>query len=154
MMAVSTSAHPRDPKAVPAGHSAPAAADGVVWNAPNQELPLLDAAVLEDLAADVGGPDIARNFVQDYAGLWDQRQRRLMESVERDDPAAALDAVISLKVTSAMVGGARLAHLAGKLEATVRHGDRQEGAALVAVIAIQGRAMVEELQLRYGGAHS
>ncbi len=150
-MSVSESAHSRHPGTVPATQEAPAALP--TPSLKERELPLLDPSVLEDMAKDLsGGADIARKFAQDYAGLWDQRQRRLMESVEREDPAAALDIVISLKVTSAMVGGARLAHLAGKLEATVRHGDLQEGAALMAVIAIQGRAMVEELKLLYGGA--
>jgi hypothetical protein len=152
-MSVSRSAHSQDPGTAPAAPVARAAlpAPGLK----ERELPLLDPSVLEDLAEGLGGgADIARKFAQDYAGLWDQRQRRLMESVACEDRTAALDTIISLKVTSAMVGGTRLAHLAGKLEATVRHGDPQEGAALAALIGIQGRAMVEELQLRYGGAHA
>jgi hypothetical protein len=152
-MDVSASAHSQDPETASAAQGVPAALPAPGLR--ERELPLLDPSVLEDLAEGLGGgAAIARKFAQDYAGLWDQRQRRLMESVECEDLAGALDTVISLKVTSAMVGGARLAHLAGKLEATVRHGDRQEGAALAAVIGIQGRAMIEELQLRYGGAHA
>jgi hypothetical protein len=48
-----------------------------------------------------------------------------------------------------MVGGLRLAHLAERLEAAVREGDLKDGAALLAMIAIHGRATVKELQLRY-----
>lgn len=118
-----------------------------------QELRLLDAAVLEVLAEGLGGPEIAQRFAQDYAGMWGQRHRRLMESVGREDRAAALDALISLKVASAMVGGSRLAHLAGKLEAILREGDLREGTALLALMAIYGQRTVEELQLRYGQAH-
>ncbi|BAS16340.1 hypothetical protein AHiyo8_46430 [Arthrobacter sp. Hiyo8] len=66
---------------------------------------------------------------------------------------AALDAVISLKVSSAMVGGLRLAHLAERLEATVRNGDLGEGADLLAGIAVHGRATVKELRLGYMRTH-
>jgi HPt (histidine-containing phosphotransfer) domain-containing protein len=113
---------------------------------------LLDPAVLEELEKDVGAPEVARKFATDYAGMWVRRQNRIAASVQREDQAAALDAVISLKVASAMVGGSRLAHLAAALEAVLRLGDLQAGAALVAPITIQGRATVDELQQRYGQA--
>jgi len=125
-------------------------AGDAVLNAKGQELPLLDATVLEDLANELGGPEIAQKFAQDYAGMWSQRQRRLMESVEREDRTAALDAVISLKVSSAMIGGSRLSHLAGRLEAILRAGDLREGATLLALMAIHGHDTAEEVQLRYG----
>jgi hypothetical protein len=114
-----------------------------------QRLPLLDLAVLAALEKELGAPEIARKFASDYAGMWVRRQRRLELSVRGEDRAAAMDAAISLKVASAMVGGLRLADLAGTLEAVLRHGDLQAGAALMAVITIQGRATVDELQLRY-----
>jgi len=153
-MDVSASPHPKDLAWVPDRRSVPGrAADGAAWNAEGQELPLVDPAVLEDLAVGLGGPDIAQKFAQDYAGMWGQRQHRLMESVGREDRAAALDALISLKVTTAMVGGSRLAHLAGKLEPIVREGDLQEGRALLALMAIHGLHTAEELQLRYGRIH-
>jgi HPt (histidine-containing phosphotransfer) domain-containing protein len=111
---------------------------------------LVDHAVLEDLGEEVGSPEIARKFANDYAGMWVRRQSRIAASVQREDQAAALDAVISLKVASAMVGGSRLAHLAAALESVLRLGDLQAVAALLAGITIQGRATVDELQQRYG----
>lgn len=149
-MAISASAHTGDEAADPVGKAASsiAAADPVLTLS-GHELPLVDAAVLQDLEEQLGQPDIAWNFANDYAAMWGQRQRRLVASVGREDQAAALDAVISLKVSSAMVGGLRLAHLAERLEAAVRDGDLQDGAAQLAVIAINGRATVKELQLRY-----
>lgn len=150
MMAISASAHTGDEAADPVGKAASsiAAADPVLTLG-GHELPLVDAAVLQDLEEQLGQPDIAWNFASDYAAMWGQRQRRLVASVGREDRAAALDAVISLKVSSAMVGGLRLAHLAERLEAAVRDGDLQDGAAQLAVIAINGRATVKQLQLRY-----
>lgn len=46
-----------------------------------------------------------------------------------------------------MVGGSRLAHLAGLQQATIRHWDFQQAAALLALITVQGQHTVEELQL-------
>lgn len=149
-MASSASSHSGDPGAGPVGEAAsfrvPA---GGGPSRSGRELPLLDGAVLEELGEQLGRPDMAWNFARDYASMWGPRYRRLVASVERGDLVAALDAVLSLKVSSAMVGGLRLAHLAQMLEATVRKGDLRDGAALLAVIAAHGRATVTELQLRY-----
>jgi hypothetical protein len=115
-------------------------------------VPLLDTSVLENLAEQLGQPVVAWDFANDYASMWGPRQHRLIASLGREDRAAALDAVISLKVSSAMVGALRLAYLAERLEAAVREGDLQDGAALLAMIAIHGQATVNDLQLRYIGA--
>ena len=48
---------------------------------------------------------------------------RLATSLDSGDEAAALDAVLSLKTSSAMVGGVRLAELAGELEDAIRAHD-------------------------------
>jgi len=114
-----------------------------------QELPLVDAAVLQDLAEELGQPDMAWNFANDYAAMWEPRQRFLRDSLGREDRAAALDAVISLKVSSAMVGGLRLAGLAEALESNLRKGDLRDGASVMAMISLQGHATVKELRLRY-----
>lgn len=112
----------------------------------SQDLPLVDAAVLQDLEDQLGQPDVAWTFANDYAAMWAHRLRNLTESVEREDRPAALDALISLKVSSAMVGGLRLAET---LEATLREGDLRDGAPILTMISIHGRATVDELQLTY-----
>lgn len=58
----------------------------------------------------------------------------------------ALDAAISLKVTSAMVGGARLAHLAQTLETALRQGNLGQAPTLLALIAAHGQDTMAELQ--------
>lgn len=149
-MATSASDRSGDPGADPVGEAESSRVPaGGGLSLSGRELPLLDAAVLEDLEEQLGQPDMAWNFARDYASIWGQRYLRLVASVERRDRMAALDAVISLKVSSAMVGGLRLAHLAEMLEATVREGDLGDGAALLGLIAVHGRATVKELQLRY-----
>ncbi|MDQ0633173.1 hypothetical protein QFZ40_001082 [Arthrobacter pascens] len=114
-----------------------------------QELPLVDAVVLQDLEDELGRRQMAWDFAKDYAAMWGLRQRCLLDSIQREDRVAALDAVISLKVSSAMVGGLRLERLAETLESTIRKGDLRDGAALLALISLHGQATVKELQLRY-----
>ncbi|MDQ0636381.1 hypothetical protein QFZ40_004352 [Arthrobacter pascens] len=115
----------------------------------DQELPLVDAAVLQDLEDELGQPEMAWSFANDYAVMWRLRERCLLDSLEREDHSAALDAVISLKVSSAMVGGLRLARLAGALEITLRKGDLRAGLSFLAFISVLGQATVKELQSRY-----
>ena len=148
-MTTSAAAHSGDAGANPVGavtSSAPARAAPALGG---PELPLLDAAVLHTMEEQLGRPDIAWNFANDYAGMWVERQRCLVDSVEREDRMAALDAVISLKVSSAMVGGLRLARLAEALEAILRKGDLRAGASVLAMISLHGHATMKELQQRY-----
>ncbi|MFJ6282846.1 Hpt domain-containing protein [Pseudarthrobacter oxydans] len=148
--------HSQDP-----GFSSEAAAadplqPGVVppsGTAPSQEaaglLPLVDATVLEELEDELAGSGLAQRFARDYAAMWDQRYSRLAAAVESQDRASALDAVISLKITSAMVGGLRLAKLAELLEAVIRRGDFGEGQLLMGRVAEDGGQTVSELQSTY-----
>lgn len=126
---------------------------GSVLPSGGEELPLLDAGVLQNLEDDFGQRQMAWKFASDYAAMWRLRQRCLLDSIEREDRAAALDAVISLKVSSAMVGGLRLERLAQRLETIIRKGDLRDGAALLTLISLHGQATVKELQLRYLQTH-
>lgn len=114
-----------------------------------QNLPLVDTGVLLDLEDQLGRADLATNFVKDYAALWKQRERRLAVSLADEDIDAALDAVISLRVSSAMLGAHRLAGLAHALESAVREGDLGRGCSVLALISLYGRATINELQTRY-----
>jgi HPt (histidine-containing phosphotransfer) domain-containing protein len=149
---MSTSGH--DPGDAGADHAGARASSGehavTTHRHDSEELPLVDPAVLEDLEAQLAGPDIASRFARDYAAMWAQRQRCLDAAVERQDRAAALDAVISLKVSAAMVGGMRLAGLAEALETLIRDGSGLEGGrAMLALVADHGSATVKELQDSY-----
>jgi hypothetical protein len=101
---------------------------------------VIDPVVLDELAEQLQSPDVAHRFARDYAALWDQWQRRLTSAVEAQDHAAALEAVISPKTSSAMVGGRHLAVLAGKLQAHLQAGDLPSGQALLPAVEIpEGR---------------
>lgn len=121
--------------------------EGTALVGDRQALPLVDPLVLQELEEDLGRPDLATNFAKDYVVMWERRERRLIASVQEEDLTAALDAVISLKVSSTMVGALRLAFLAQTLEARVRSGDISGG--IVRELSVHGRATVEELQAQY-----
>lgn len=152
MMGASTSTHAGDPAEVPGPFAVSGAAEVAflyIGSPDVRALPLLDPVVLEELTEDLGAPDMSLKFVRDYAGLWSQRHTRLTNSVAQEDLDAALDPVISLKVTSAMVGGARLARLGHILETALRQGDLQQARALLALIDADGHDTVAELQRRH-----
>jgi HPt (histidine-containing phosphotransfer) domain-containing protein len=114
------------------------------------EVRYVDLSVLEDLEEQLASRDITSRFARDYAEMWGQRQRLLETALERRDRAVALDAVMSLKVSSAMVGGLRLARLAERLELVIRgEGDLQGTRAILGLIADLGSATVKELQDSY-----
>lgn len=112
-------------------------------------MPLVDGTVLEELDDELAGSGLARRFARDYAGMWDLRYSRLAAAMESQDTATALDAVISLKITSAMVGGLRLARLAELLEAMIRQGDFGQSRTVLERVAVVGGLTIAELQATY-----
>jgi HPt (histidine-containing phosphotransfer) domain-containing protein len=112
-------------------------------------LPLVDAAVLEELEDELAGSGLAQRFARDYAAMWDQRCARLAAAVHSQDMDSALDAAISLKISSAMVGGVRLAKLAELLETLIRQGDFGQGQVLMERVSQDGSQTVSELQSTY-----
>lgn len=114
------------------------------------EPPLVDPAVLDDLGSQLDSPAVAEGFARDYTNLWDRRYQTLASSVTSGDDAAALDAVLSLKTSSAMVGGVRLAERARELEEAIRAGDADQARLLLQEVAESGNETVDELQLTLG----
>lgn len=92
---------------------------------------------------------MATGFARDYAKMWDRRYLSLASALERRDEAAALDAVLSVKTSSAMVGGLRLAQLAGELETAIRAGDLEHAQSLLGDVAERGGETMDELQFGY-----
>ena len=111
--------------------------------------PLVDPAALQELGVQLESPAVAKGFARDYAKMWDQRYGVLSSAVVRCDQAAALDAVLSLKTSSAMVGGTRLAQLAGEVESALRDGDMDQAQSLLPAVAERGSETVDELQYSY-----
>jgi hypothetical protein len=76
--------------------------------------PLIDATVLVELKKNLG--DAAQDFAASYVRLWGRRYDRLALALDQRDQMAAMDAVLSIQSSSAMVGGLRLAWLTGQLK--------------------------------------
>lgn len=117
--------------------------------APAQAPPLVDPSALQELGSQLDSPAVAKGFARDYTNMWDRRYRSLASSLDSGDDAAAMDAVLSLKTSSAMVGGVRLAELARELEAAIRVGDADLARLLLREVADSGNETVDELQLSY-----
>ena len=111
--------------------------------------PLMDPGALQNLGEQLNSATVARGFARDYAQMWEQRYASLADSLERRDSTAALDAVLSVKTSSSMVGGLRLAALATELEGLVREGLLAEAEARLGEVAARGRETVQELQFSY-----
>jgi HPt (histidine-containing phosphotransfer) domain-containing protein len=85
-------------------------------------------------------------LVQDFSEAWPERFSCLETALESQDRTDSLDAVLSLKTASIMVGASQLAWLSGKVEAHVREADFAEATALLALIHRCGTATVSEMQ--------
>ena len=83
--------------------------------------PLLDQEVLRELAEDIG-LRAAASFAREFAGMWPRRRAALAAAVSHGDADLAMDAILSMRVSSAMVGARRLEGLAAGLETGLRAG--------------------------------
>ncbi len=133
----------------PPGHEPSGAARTGAETTGVEPMRWVEPEILAELEADLEGPELARGFARDYATLWDQRFSRLAAAVEAEDHPAALDAVISLRITSAMVGGIRLSLLAQALEEAIRLRDCVHAQSLLLRVSEHGIRTVSELQTTY-----
>jgi chemotaxis protein histidine kinase CheA len=84
--------------------------------------PYVDPAVLQSLRCELE-PDAeyCAVFVNSYIQQLPRRLHRLRHAVEAMDLDAAMDAVLSVKTSSMMVGAAYLGRLADELETILKH---------------------------------
>jgi HPt (histidine-containing phosphotransfer) domain-containing protein len=93
--------------------------------------PLLDPAVLERLREELEGDEgVWRVFVQNFIGYLPERIERLRQTLTTGDFRGAMDAVLSLKTSSQMVGAERLAEMAIDLERALRNETRENDPAV------------------------
>lgn len=116
---------------------------------PLAEHPILDLAEFQLLEDQVDNPLVARTFAGDFAKLWTKRYELLATAVERGDVAAALNAVLSVRTSSIMVGAVRLSVLAAQLEEMIRRSELREARPLLEEVAECGYLTVQELKDSY-----
>lgn len=94
--------------------------------------PLLDPSVLDRLRADVDDDEaIWKVFVQNFITQLPDRTEKLRLTLTTGDLGGAIDAVLSLKTSSQMVGAQRLANLALDLERSLREDESRADPAVV-----------------------
>lgn len=86
-------------------------------------VPPFDAAALMRMAVDVNDRAFTSVFASRYRQMLSGRVDRINGALLAEDVAAALDATLSLKVSSATVGTCELADLAHGIEDNVRRCD-------------------------------
>ena len=84
---------------------------------------VFDPTAVRSLTGDVGDRAFAAVFVTRYRRLLPERVRRIAAALTAAEVDDAMDAVLSLKVSSVTVGTLELAGLAAALERMVRAGD-------------------------------
>ena len=118
-------------------------------NSVPKTLPLLDLSVLAQLESQLNDARPARAFARDYIAGFGDRYLRLERSVGSRDVPAAIDAALSLRNSSAMVGAARLSALAADFETAVSSADLDAARRALPGIERCGLDTILELEARY-----
>lgn len=109
----------------------------------------MDLAVLAALELQLEDSGPARAFARDYVAAFPARYLRLRESVDHRDLSAAMDATLSLRSTSIMVGAVTLAALAAEIATAVLTTDLRAARRALPPLERCGLATIDELQARY-----
>ncbi|ATG53776.1 glycosyl transferase [Brachybacterium ginsengisoli] len=119
----------------------------VILDAALEALPLMRLEELEELSAELEGrSDLGIDFVAGWAIMWPTRASRLERAVAAEDPSAIRDAIGSLRVSSAMVGAARLEQASIGLEQAVARDALEECRDRLPVVLAIGRETVDMLR--------
>lgn len=96
---------------------------------------VFDPAAVTDLTGGAGDAAFAVVLVSRYRGLLDHRVRRVLATLDGDDPDETMDAVLSLASASATVGTHELAELGREIVGRLRHGDHRGAVATAGLLA-------------------
>jgi hypothetical protein len=105
------------------------------------------------LAEDIGNSALALNFLRDFLSMLPGRIMRILDTLDERDAKAALDATLSLKITSAMTGAAEAEACCRHIEALIRCGRFEEASetaellrGIVAALMADGPRLLLEAQ--------
>lgn len=118
-------------------------------------IPLIDARVLVTLSRDLENPDAAVAFARDFAGSWPERSAKIREAITARNQDAGLDAILSLRTGSLMIGASRLARLVIVAEGHLRNGDFDNTLAMLPLVESCGAETLDVLEnLSHGCARA
>ncbi|MCA4134038.1 Hpt domain-containing protein [Arthrobacter sp. M4] len=109
------------------------------------EIPLVSRYVLDALELEVQDPTAYVDYVHRNLDLWPARYHRLVDAIRREDEVASMDAMLSLRSASEMVGATGLAEIALHMERVLRAGNFVEAEALLPRLEACGIATVDQL---------
>lgn len=83
--------------------------------------PVLDTDALRRLGEELGDADMLCGFIRRYVAMLDERIERLERALAAQDHEDWMDAVLSLKTSSALAGAQALADLTSGLQEDAEH---------------------------------
>lgn len=95
------------------------------------------------MLADETGDMTAQRFLDEYLGLLPRRQDRIIRELADGDVGKAMDAILSLRTTSAMAGAVRLSSYCQYLQDELALGNIADRTKTSAVLAILAGAFVQ-----------
>lgn len=111
----------------------------------DESLPVLDPAPLLHLTAHTGETS-AQRFLAEYLEMLPSRVTRVIRCLRSSDVEASKDAVVSLKVTSAMAGAVRMARYCGELEDTLAAQRVPDAAAVLVGMSKTSRLYIRQVR--------
>lgn len=119
------------------------------------EVPLVSHEVLDALEQELEDPEAYATYVRLNHGLWPARHQRLVEAIRAGDATGAMDAVLSLRSASQMIGAMQLAELALTAEHALRDGRLRAAEELLKDLEVCGAATMKQISREYSlGASS
>lgn len=112
-------------------------------------LPLVDLATLAHLEKQLNDPRPARAFARDYITVFQDRYLRLTRAVGNRDLDAALEAALSLRNSSRMLGAERLSAMTAGFESAIASADLDSARRALRDIERCGLDTIGELESRY-----
>ena len=112
--------------------------------------PLVCAETLHSLEESLyGEQSLCRNFVCRYIDMWPGRFERIQNAVTAGQLEEAMDAALSLRSSSMMVGAARLGELTTDLIRLIEGGRHAEATNKLAVLGMCGNQTACQLTSSY-----
>lgn len=112
----------------------------------------LDPGALTRLASELDSDELARSIARTYLRMLDSRLTRAASALERRDEIAAMDVLLSLRVSSATVGLVRLESAVRCVIDAVRRGEhelaRQRGTSMLGLADDARAALRTHLEVR------
>lgn len=86
-------------------------------------LPVVEWSSMASLSEETQNDDAVQRFMSTFLALLPGRVSRILHALRAQDSAVAMDAVLSLKITSAMIGALRMEQLCHCIETALVCGD-------------------------------